>query len=142
MKKHLRSIGLIAAFAVGGLLHEPLSLLRDLLPWSIGLMLGLSFLGVDAQKLKPEWRQLWLLLIIQAAGLLYWGLASLAGYPVLAEALYYCGAAPIATACPVIVNILKGRVPTAYNTLPTFTTLSFSTSQISDTAILSDSGCC
>jgi predicted Na+-dependent transporter len=53
---------------------------------------------------------LWLLLALQAVWIVAWGAARLCGYPVLAEAVYYCGAAPIASAAPIIVHLLRGNV--------------------------------
>lgn len=110
MKKRLRSIGMVLAFLVGGLFHAEIAPLRWLLPMSITVMLSITFIGLDVHRLKPTRLHLFVLLGIQALGIGSWFLAYVLGHPVLAEALYYCGAAPVASACPIIVSLLKGDV--------------------------------
>lgn len=109
MKQHLRSICMVLAFLVGGLLHAELAPLAAWLPVGITLMLCITFIGLDTKQLKPTWMHLVLLLVLQLSGLLFWYGAVLAGAPVLAESLYYCAAAPVASASPVIVNLLRGN---------------------------------
>ena len=109
MKQHLRSICMVLAFLVGGLLHAELAPLAAFLPVGITLMLCITFIGLDTTQLKPTWMHLVLLLVLQIMGLAFWYIALLAGYPVLAESLYYCAAAPVASAAPVIVNLLRGN---------------------------------
>lgn len=110
MKRHLRSILLVLAFVVGGLFHDSLSRWNGWLPFGIALMLSISFIGVDTAKLRPHRMHLWVLLGIELVGLGSFAAARLAGFPVLAESLYYCGAAPVAAAAPVIVHLLRGNV--------------------------------
>lgn len=110
MKRHLRSVLLVLAFLVGGLFHEPLSAWNAWLPVGIALMLSITFIGVDVSKLRPHRLHLVILLGIEVVGLGSFALARLAGYPVLAESLYYCGCAPVAAAAPVIVHLLRGKV--------------------------------
>lgn len=110
MKRHLRSVLLVLAFLVGGLFHEPLSAWNAWLPVGIALMLSISFIGVDVSKLRPHRLHLVIVLGIEVVGLGSFALARLAGYPVLAESLYYCGCAPVAAAAPVIVHLLRGKV--------------------------------
>lgn len=109
MKHHLRSICMVLAFLVGGLLHAELAPLAAFLPAGITLMLCITFIGLDTKQLKPTWMHLVLLLVLQIMGVAFWYIALLAGYPVLAESLYYCAAAPVASAAPVIVNLLRGN---------------------------------
>lgn len=109
MMQHLRSICMVLAFAVGGLLHAELSPLAAYLPVGITLMLCITFIGLDTAQLRPTWMHLVLLAVLQLMGLGFWYAAVLAGYPVLAESLYYCAAAPVASAAPVIVNLLRGN---------------------------------
>lgn len=109
MKQHLRSICMVLAFLVGGLLHAELAPLAAFLPVGITLMLCITFIGLDTTQLKPTWMHLVLLLVLQIMGVAFWYIALLAGYPVLAESLYYCAAAPVASAAPVIVNLLRGN---------------------------------
>ncbi len=110
MKRYLRSIGLAVSFIVGGIFYAELAPLTWVLPLSIAFMLSVTFIGLETKGLRPCMMHVWLLLAIQTIGLGAWGLAYACGYPVLAEALYYCGAAPIATASPVIVGLLRGNV--------------------------------
>ena len=107
--QHLRSICMVLAFVVGGLLHAELSPLAAYLPVGITLMLCITFIGLDTAQLRPTWMHLVLLTVLQLMGLGFWYAAVLAGYPVLAESLYYCAAAPVASAAPVIVNLLRGN---------------------------------
>lgn len=110
MKRHLRSVLLVLAFLVGGLFHNTLSAWNGWLPIGIALMLSITFIGVDVSKLRPHRLHLVILLGIEMVGLGCFALARLAGYPVLAESLYYCGCAPVAAAAPVIVHLLRGKV--------------------------------
>lgn len=101
---------MIAAFIIGGIFHTRIAEMQWWLPVGIAVMLTITFIGIDTARLKPRWMHLWVLLGIEVIGLGFFALARLAGYPVLAESLYYCGAAPVAAACPIIVNLLKGDI--------------------------------
>ncbi len=108
MKRQLRSIGMVIAFLIGGMFHREIAPFTWFLPVGISFMLSITFIGIDTKRLRPSMMHLWLLLAIEAIGLGSWGLARACGYPVLAESLYYCGAAPVAAAIPIIINLLKG----------------------------------
>ncbi len=110
MKQQLRSVSMVLAFVVGGLFHRQIAPFEWWLPIGISIMLSITFVGLDVRGLRPVRMHLWLLLSIQALGVGSWGLVRLAGYPVLAESLYYCAAAPIASASPIIVGLLRGNV--------------------------------
>ena len=110
MKQQLRSVSMVLAFALGALFHEELAPLIWWMPIGIAVMLSITFIGIDVHKLKPTWMHLRLLAAIQVMGIGSWYLVHKAGYPVLAESLYYCAAAPIASASPIIVNLLRGNV--------------------------------
>ena len=110
MMQQLRSVSMVLAFIIGGVFHEQLAPFTGLLPFGIAIMLSITFIGLDVRQLKPVRMHLWLLLAIQATGLFFWGIARAAGYPIIAESLYYCAAAPIASASPIIVNLLRGNV--------------------------------
>ena len=110
MKQQLRSISMVLAFALGAFFHEQLAPFIWWMPIGIAVMLAITFIGIDAHKLKPQRMHIWLLLAIQAIGIGSWYIARCAGHPVLAESLYYCAAAPIASASPIIINLLKGNV--------------------------------
>ncbi len=109
-KSQWRGIGLILSFALGFLFHEPLSVLRFVTPYSIALMLFLSFIGIERQKLRPERSHIFLLILLQLSWIIAWAIPYLLGYPILAESLFFCAAAPIATASPVIMSLMRGRV--------------------------------
>lgn len=110
MKQHLRSISMLVAFAVGALFHSELAPMVGLLPVGICIMLTITFLGIDVRKLRPTWMHLVLLAAIQVMGVGSWFIVQAAGYPILAESLYYCAAAPIASASPIIINLLRGNI--------------------------------
>lgn len=110
MKQQLRSVSMVLAFGLGALFHAELAPFIWWITIGIAVMLSITFIGIDVRKLKPTWMHLWLLLAIQALGIGSWLLVRAAGYPVLAESLYYCAAAPIASASPIIVNLLRGDV--------------------------------
>ncbi len=108
MKRQLRSIGMVIAFLIGGFFHAEIAPFTWFLPVGIAFMLSITFIGIDTKRLRPQWMHLWLLLAIEVIGLGAWGCATALGYPVLAESLYYCGAAPVAAAIPIIINLLRG----------------------------------
>lgn len=110
MKQQLRSISMVLAFALGAIFHAEIAPFTWWLTIGIAVMLSITFIGIDVRKLKPTWMHLWLLLAIQALGIGAWLVARALGWPVLAESLYYCAAAPIASASPIIVNLLRGNV--------------------------------
>ncbi len=110
MKQQLRSVGMVIAFVVGGIFHAEFSQWLPWLPVGIAFMLSITFIGVDTQRLRPSWMHLWLLLAIEFIGLGAWAIARACGHPVLAESLYYCGAAPVAAASPIIISLLRGNV--------------------------------
>ncbi len=109
-KTQWRSIGLVLSFVLGFAFYEQLAGLRWVTPYSIGLMLFFSFIGLDVAKLRPQKSHLRLMLFLQLSWLLAWGIPALCGYPMHAEAFFFCAAAPIATASPVIISLMKGRV--------------------------------
>ena len=110
MKQQLRSISMVLAFALGAIFHAELAPLIWWMPIGIAIMLSITIIGIDVQKLRPTWMHLRLLAAIQVMGIGVWYAVRSAGYPVLAESLYYCAAAPIASASPIIVNLLRGNV--------------------------------
>ncbi|MBR5888149.1 MAG: hypothetical protein IKZ07_08075 [Akkermansia sp.] len=110
MKQQLRSFLMVLSFLVGGIFHSQICDYGWLLPFGITVMLTITFLGLDTAQLRLRWMHLWVLLALQLVWVLAWGAARLMGNPVLAEAVYYCGAAPIASAAPIIVHLLRGNV--------------------------------
>ncbi len=110
MKQQLRSFLMVLSFLVGGIFHSQICDYGWLLPFGITVMLTITFLGLDTAQLRLRWMHLWVLLALQLVWVLAWAAARLMGNPVLAEAVYYCGAAPIASAAPIIVHLLRGNV--------------------------------
>ncbi len=106
----MRSLALIFSFIIGSIFYEELTPLRWIIPYSIGMMLFLTFVGVEKEKLKPHPLHIKLLVGIQISGFIFWLIPTLLGYPVLAESMFYCAAAPIAAAAPTIISILKGKI--------------------------------
>lgn len=110
MKQQLRSICMILGFLVGSVFHEELGFLTPLLPVGIAVMLSITFIGMDTSRLKPRRKHISVLFSIYAIAMVSWYAVHLAGYPLLAEALFFCAATPIASASPIIVSLLKGDV--------------------------------
>ena len=110
MKQHLRSVSMMLAFLIGGIFHRQFAPFEWWLPIGICVMLSITFIGLDVHQLRPVRMHFRLLLSIQILGVGSWGAVRLAGYPALAESLYYCAAAPIASASPIIVGLLRGNV--------------------------------
>lgn len=110
MKKQWRSLSMLLAFVVGGVWHEPLSDMTWWLPVGIALMITLSVLGLDAHRLAPRPLHAALLLVWAVLAAFFWAVPYLSGYPAVAEALFFCAAAPVAAAIPVIVLLLRGDV--------------------------------
>lgn len=109
MKGKLRTWGLLLAFIVGGFFPQ-ISQLSPVLPVNIVFMLGITFLGLKVPRLKPQKRHFLLVLWNVLLGVIPWGILYLCGAPILAETAFFCGIAPMATAAPVIVNLLRGNV--------------------------------
>lgn len=110
MIQHIRSLSMLLAFVVGACFHREIAPFVWWLPIGIAIMLSITFIGLDVKKLKPRRMHLWLIVAIQLTGIGFWLPVSWAGYPILAESLYYCAAAPIASAIPIIVALLRGDV--------------------------------
>ncbi len=110
MIQQLRSFLMVLSFLVGGFFHAEIHEYGFLLPLGITAMLSITFLGLDVSQLRPRLMHLWVLLALQLVWILAWGCAHALGNPVLAESVYYCGAAPIASAAPIIVHLLRGNV--------------------------------
>ncbi len=110
MKSHLRNIGLIAAFLIGGIYYEPLSQLAAIIPYSVGLILFLSFVGISASQLIPERMHIKLLVAQHISTLVFVATPALLGYYDIAEGIYYCAGAPVAAAAPAVLTMLRGKV--------------------------------
>lgn len=110
MKQQLRSVCMVLGFLVGSVFHEELGFLTPILPVGIAVMLSITFIGMDTSRLRPRRKHISVLCAIYAIAMVSWYTVHLAGYPLLAEALFFCAATPIASASPIIVSLLKGDV--------------------------------
>lgn len=110
MKQRLRSICMVLAFIIGGLFHSELHFLAPCLPYSIAVMLTITFMGVKPSRMRFCRKQAEVLLLLPLMAVAVWFAVNRAGYPLLAESLFFCAGAPIAAASPIIVNLLKGNV--------------------------------
>ncbi len=110
MSARLRLIILLLAFGLGGLFSQQIAPLRSLVPWSIGLMLLLTYLGIEKEQIAPKRAHTKLLIANALSATFFVSIALLMQWPALAEGLFYCAAAPIATAAPVIIGILGAQV--------------------------------
>lgn len=110
MKQQLRSFLMVLSFIVGGIFHSEISSFGWLLPIGITVMLSITFLGLDVEQLRLRRMHIAVLLSLQVVWVLAWLAAKALGNAALAESVYYCGAAPIASAAPIIVHLLRGNV--------------------------------
>jgi len=110
MKQQLRSFLMVLSFIVGGIFHAEISSFGWLLPIGITVMLSITFLGLDVEQLRLRRMHIAVLLSLQVVWVLAWLAAKALGNGALAESVYYCGAAPIASAAPIIVHLLRGNV--------------------------------
>ncbi len=110
MKQQLRSFLMVLSFIVGGIFHAEISSFGWLLPIGITVMLSITFLGLDVEQLRLRRMHIAVLLSLQVVWVLAWLAAKALGNAALAESVYYCGAAPIASAAPIIVHLLRGNV--------------------------------
>ena len=105
----LRTAAILLSFIVGALLpqgHELAWLIR----WLIMGMLFVVFLQTKLTRdaLRPSHG--WLLAANIAMGFVAWGVGWVVGGREVALAAFFCGITPTATAAPVIVSFLRGRV--------------------------------
>ena len=108
MKKFIKTWGLLLAFIVGGLLPA-LHVLAWAIPYCVGSMLVITFLGMNAQKLLPQKRHVAILAATVLLGVSGWAVLRAAGEPELAEAAFFSGILGVAAGAPVIVQMLGGK---------------------------------
>lgn len=108
MKKFIKTWGLLLAFIVGGLLPS-LHVLAWSIPYCVGSMLVITFLGMNAQKLLPQKRHVAILAATVLLGVSGWAVLRAAGEPELAEAAFFSGILGVAAGAPVIVQMLGGK---------------------------------
>ncbi len=105
----LRTVALVAGMVLGGLLpqaHAAAPAIR----WLVMGMLFLVFLETRLSREAVQRSHLVLLAANLAMGFAAWGLGWLAGGREVALAAFFAGITPTATAAPVVMSFLRGRV--------------------------------
>lgn len=108
MLRVLRTWGLMIAFLTGGL-FSGLHMLSFIIPYCVATMLTITFLGLDTQQMRPNWRHGAILAANVLLGMGAWALLKTMGYDNMAEAAFYAGVAGEAASAPVIVQMLGGK---------------------------------
>jgi len=105
----LRTAALVAAMVVGAFLPQ-LHVAASAVRWLVMGMLFVVFLGTRMNRgsVRPSHGLLFLANI--AMGFVAWGLGWVVGGHEVALAAFFAGITPTATAAPVIVSFLRGRV--------------------------------
>lgn len=104
-----RTAALLLAIAGGALLPQ-LHVLSRAIPWLVAGMLFLVFLQTRLSRKALHRSHGWLLLANLAMGFLSWGGGWLIGGRDVALAAFFAGITPTATAAPVVMSFLRGRV--------------------------------
>jgi BASS family bile acid:Na+ symporter len=105
----LRTVALVAGIAAGGLLpqaHTAAGAIR----WLVMAMLFLVFLQTRISRGALHRSHAVLFAANLAMGFVAWGLGGLVGGRDVALAAFFAGITPTATAAPVVVSFLRGRV--------------------------------
>jgi BASS family bile acid:Na+ symporter len=105
----LRTAALLLSLLVGALIPQAQSA-AWLIRWLIMGMLFLVFLQTRLSRGALHRSHAWLLAVNIAMGFVAWGLGWVMGGREIALAAFFCGITPTATAAPVIVSFLHGRV--------------------------------
>ena len=109
-KSLIRTFAIVAAF-IAGYMMPGLHVYSWTFKWMLVVMLFVTFLGIRFKRMKPE-RAHWLLtganLMVALAA---WGVCRLVfGDGYLAQAAFFVGIMPTATAAPVVMGLLGGSV--------------------------------
>ncbi len=108
MKNQIKTIALFAAFAAGFCFPQA-SALSGLTRYLIALMMFFSLLNVRSVR-RPLRREHWLIFICNLLlGILPWAVFRFAGMPITAEAAFFTGITPTATAASAVTIMLGGR---------------------------------
>lgn len=104
-----RTLSIVVAIVAGSLLPQ-LDALTGAVRWFVMAMLFLVFLQTRWSRSALHRSHVWLLLANLALGFAAWGLGWLVGGRDVALAGFFTGITPTATAAPVIIGFLRGRV--------------------------------
>ena len=105
----LRTAALLLSLIVGALIPQAQAA-AWLIRWLIMGMLFLVFLQTRLSREALHRSHGWLLAVNIAMGFVAWGVGWVIGGRDIALAAFFCGITPTATAAPVIVSFLRGRV--------------------------------
>ena len=106
----IRPASLLAAFVVGWFFPQG-SVLRCLIPWQVGVMLFMTFVGLNVHKMTFRRSHFLIVLLNILVGVCGYKLTLMcSGDQELALAVFFTGMAPTATAAPAIAGFLKREV--------------------------------
>jgi BASS family bile acid:Na+ symporter len=104
-----RTLAILAAIAAGAFVPQAHGLARAI-PWIVVTMLFIVFLQTRLSKGSLRWSHVSLLVANIVLGFAAWGFGSAVGGRDVALAAFFAAITPTATAAPVIVSFLRGRV--------------------------------
>lgn len=109
-KSLIRTFAIVMAFTAGYMMPS-LHVYGWMFKWLLVFMLFITFLGIRFKRMKPE-RAHWMLLTVNLLmAIVAWAVCKFYfGADYLAEAAFFVGIMPTATAAPVVMGILGGSV--------------------------------
>lgn len=110
----MKTIAIFVAFIIGYFSPWAASF-NWLIRYLIVVMMFVTMLQMRFSMQSFKWSHLYILAANLVIGLGSWGILLAAGYPVLAQAAFFTGISPTATAAPVIVGILGGKINYSVN---------------------------
>ena len=110
MKSPLLRPAMIVIPLVLGIFFPQAAVLKPLIRWGMIAMLFMVYLQLDLRELKPRMAHWVILAANLAVGIIGYLVFKLLGQQELAWAAFFIGITPTATAAPVIMNFLNGRV--------------------------------
>ena len=110
MKSPLLRPAMIVIPLVLGIFFPQAAVLKPLIRWGMIAMLFMVYLQLDLRELKPRFAHWVILAANLAVGIVGYLVFRLFGDRELAWAAFFIGITPTATAAPVIMNFLNGRV--------------------------------
>lgn len=108
MKSQIKTFALFGAFAAGFCFPQAAAL-SFLIRYMIALMMFCSLLKMRSSRRPLRREHGWILAANILLGLGSWAVLHLAGFKILAEAAFFTGITPTATAASAVTNMLGGR---------------------------------